>query len=170
MGFNTIRKRDKVEPDRWYYHCDRLGVLVWQDVVQHRARRAAAPAGCQAEIQAMIAGLSNHPSIVMWVLFNEDWSADLGAGPWIKQHDQTRLFDGTNRKTATLPTSPAISTARCGGRSAARLSLTAEWVGWTVPIGGHEWKLGVESRSGLFRLLGDGHVLRGRDESAQTDD
>jgi beta-galactosidase/beta-glucuronidase len=33
LGFNMLRKHIKIEPDRWYYHCDRLGMLVWQDMV-----------------------------------------------------------------------------------------------------------------------------------------
>ena len=72
MGFNTIRKNDKVEPERWYYHCDRLGMLVWQDVVPlvvgPGSNAPAAGRQYEAEIRAMVAGSSNHPSIVIWVL------------------------------------------------------------------------------------------------------
>ena len=46
MGFNTIRKHVKVEPDRWYYHCDKLGIMVWQDMVP--------PAGSSAEARTRV--------------------------------------------------------------------------------------------------------------------
>lgn len=95
MGFNTIRKHIKVEPARWYYHADRLGVLVWQDLPQPK-RSVAARAVFEAEATANIQQLYNHPSIVMWVLFNEGWGAydQERLTTWLKQRDPTRLVNG----------------------------------------------------------------------------
>ncbi len=93
LGFNTIRKHVKVEPERWYYHCDKLGVLVWQDKVPGgNMNLLAAIKGILArkkqkevyrpeeqkrqyykELEEMITTLYNHPSIIMWVPFNEGW-------------------------------------------------------------------------------------------------
>ena len=103
-GFNMVRKHLKIEPERWYYHCDRLGILVWQDMVngggeyrhwyvtgfgnlisQTRFRfgdwtygllARENPAGRREyvrEMKATIRLLKNHPSIIVWVLFNEGW-------------------------------------------------------------------------------------------------
>ena len=82
LGFNLSRKHLKVEPQRWYYWCDKLGLLVWQDMVstgdapnhndtdyatsnEHRDEQF------KVELGEMIKERFNHPSIVMWVLFNE---------------------------------------------------------------------------------------------------
>ena len=97
MGFNMIRKHLKVEPDRWYYHCDKLGMLVWQDmpsgmaVVDVNAKGKPKPvprtlktgpdahrttldaAQFEWELRRMIDIHINAPSIVMWVVFNEGW-------------------------------------------------------------------------------------------------
>jgi len=103
MGFNTIRKHVKVEPARWYWHADRLGVLVWQDMPTGSDRDASrftqlldqagdyfsshlfgsqdaglvrSPESAdhfRRELAAMIAALQNFPSIVAWVPFNEAW-------------------------------------------------------------------------------------------------
>ena len=106
LGFNTIRKHVKVEPARWYYWCDKLGVLVWQDMPSgDRAigpneddmiRSAESESTYRAELKAMIDGLENHPSIIVWVPFNEGWgqfktNEIIG---WIKTYDPTRLVDG----------------------------------------------------------------------------
>ncbi len=83
LGFNMCRKHVKVEPARWYYWCDTLGLLVWQDMPSGdryigpqdpditRAPRSAAQ--YEAELKAMISTHYNSPSIVMWVVFNEGW-------------------------------------------------------------------------------------------------
>ena len=82
LGFNMSRKHLKVEPERWYYWADKLGLLVWQDMPStgdgiHAKPRvyAASTAERQAqfgvELQAMIDSRFNHPSIVSWVVFNE---------------------------------------------------------------------------------------------------
>lgn len=72
LGFNMSRKHVKVEPDRWYYWCDKLGLLVWQDM-PHNMRAPDDPTQFEAELERLIVGLGNHPSIVMWVVFNEGW-------------------------------------------------------------------------------------------------
>src|SRR6185312_11425454 len=72
-GFNLARKHVKVEPDRWYYWCDKLGLLVWQDMPSCNNATADGRTHFEAELKRMIQGLRNHPSIVMWVLFNESW-------------------------------------------------------------------------------------------------
>ena len=79
LGFNMSRKHLKVEPDRWYYWADKLGLLVWQDMPCASALSSPKtgvtipdmPAQFELELRRMIEGRFNHPSIVMWVLFNE---------------------------------------------------------------------------------------------------
>ncbi len=73
LGFNTIRKHVKVEPDRWYYWADRLGILVWQDMPGAGNRTPAAKAQFQKELLRMVEERRSHPSIIMWVVFNEGW-------------------------------------------------------------------------------------------------
>ena len=81
LGFNMIRKHVKVEPDRWYYWCDTLGMLVWQDMPAGDNKDDAAKQQFAVELERMIDALRNHPSIVMWVPFNEGWG----------QHDTPQL-------------------------------------------------------------------------------
>ena len=75
LGFNLLRKHAKVEPDRWYYWTDRLGMLVWQDMPQAFGDNftEATKAQWLTEMKAMIATHENHPSIIVWTLFNEGW-------------------------------------------------------------------------------------------------
>ncbi|MCD6374370.1 MAG: T9SS type A sorting domain-containing protein [Caldisericaceae bacterium] len=73
LGFNMVRKHVKVEPDRWYYWCDRLGILVWQDMPNGSNNSLSAKDNFSRELTAMVENLFNHPSIVMWIIFNENW-------------------------------------------------------------------------------------------------
>lgn len=99
LGFTMVRKHAKVEPLRWYHHCDRLGLLVWQDVVNgggryrpraiHRERRkrrlpdrlyplfgrgdAAGRAEFLREVDDTVRLLRLSPSVVAWTPFNEGW-------------------------------------------------------------------------------------------------
>jgi beta-galactosidase/beta-glucuronidase len=97
LGFNTIRKHIKVEPDRWYYWCDKLGIMVWQDMpsgmvviqesgkerpthVQHVGRTgddlyrlSESTAQFEWELKRMVDTHYNSPAIVIWVPFNEGW-------------------------------------------------------------------------------------------------
>lgn len=72
-GFNMSRKHVKVEPSRWYYWCDRLGVLVWQDMPGSGNRTPEQKQQFETELRRMVETHANHPSIVMWVVFNEGW-------------------------------------------------------------------------------------------------
>jgi hypothetical protein len=110
LGFNCTRKHVKVEPARWYYWCDKLGLLVWQDMPAGdngmvRARRGQnatdksndpeAVKQFDTELKAMIDTHYNHPSIIMWVVFNEGWGQHdtVRTVEWTKQYDPTRLID-----------------------------------------------------------------------------
>jgi len=92
LGYNMLRKHVKVEPDRWYYWTDKLGVLVWQDMPSageiswddYFSRYVKAgqflpdPWGnYESELRRMIRGRFNHPSIVMWINFNEGWGLSM---------------------------------------------------------------------------------------------
>ncbi len=109
-GFNMIRKHIKVEPRRYYLHCDRLGMMLWQDQVSagHNptwTRLKADPEDAQwpdedhaqylLEFERMIDNLENHPSIVMWVPFNEAWGQHrtLEVGAWAVKRDPSRSIN-----------------------------------------------------------------------------
>lgn len=75
FGFNMIRKHIKVEPYRWYYWADKLGLLVWQDMPSANSYTDTHPpvdqVAYERELTRMVESLRNNPSIVMWVIFNE---------------------------------------------------------------------------------------------------
>jgi hypothetical protein len=107
LGFNFCRKHVKVEPDRWYYWADRLGLLVWQDMpsgdgtMQGNAevrRTAESARQFEAELGAMVSGRYNHPSIVLWTVFNEGWGEyDVPRlVQLVKRADSTRLVVGAS--------------------------------------------------------------------------
>jgi beta-galactosidase/beta-glucuronidase len=78
LGFNLLRKYFKVEPDRWYYWADKLGILVWQDMpsspeMGHGKKEYVQDTEetYELELRRMIQGRFNHPSVVMWIIFDE---------------------------------------------------------------------------------------------------
>jgi hypothetical protein len=73
MGFNMIRKHVKVEPERWYYLCDKMGFLVWQDMPSAFDKSADDHQQFKWELKAVTDALFSHPSIIVWVPFNEGW-------------------------------------------------------------------------------------------------
>lgn len=99
-GFNVIRKHIKVEPQRWYYHCDRLGLMVWQDMPNlwepDDADSVAVRKQFRDELKVMIDQHVSSPSIVMWVPFNENWGAFEATDitDWVKKYDSSRLVNG----------------------------------------------------------------------------
>ena len=94
-GFNTLRKHIKQESDRFYYHCDRLGILVWQDAVASKDTRWWSKTRVEPvlsyeesraftrEFKNLIDQLYNFPCIVDWVIFNEGWG----------QHDTPNMIE-----------------------------------------------------------------------------
>ena len=98
-GFNLIRKHMKVEPQRWFYWADKLGVLVWQDMPAiwfQDEDTAVTRAEYRAELKTMIDQHISSPSVVTWVPFNENWGAfDVREiTDWIKAYDPSRLVNG----------------------------------------------------------------------------
>jgi Glycosyl hydrolases family 2/Glycosyl hydrolases family 2, sugar binding domain/Glycosyl hydrolases family 2, TIM barrel domain len=97
MGFNTIRKHIKVEPARWYYYADSLGMLVWQDMVNPDFElRPGAKEEFEKESADILHQLYNHPAITTWVLFNERWGQydQARLTNWIKATDPSRIVNG----------------------------------------------------------------------------
>ncbi|WP_330469055.1 PA14 domain-containing protein [Streptomyces longwoodensis] len=100
LGFNAVRKHIKVEPARWYYWADRLGLMVWQDMPSRMTAAAGTPE-TQTWIDQAHEIVDQHlstPSIVMWTIMNEGW------GEWskaatgeladaVKKQDPSRLVD-----------------------------------------------------------------------------
>ena len=108
-GFNMLRKHIKVEPARYYYHCDKLGMLVWQDMpsgfnqaLRNYPRDQGEPFRLstsreqhELELRRMLGRLHNAPSIVMWVVFNEGWGQyeSKAMAQWVKAIDGSRLVN-----------------------------------------------------------------------------
>jgi len=154
LGFNLIRKHVKVEPDRWYYWCDKLGLLVWQDMPSGDAsitpeqsdivRTADSAAEFENELAAMVHTHFNHPCIVQWVLFNEGWGQyeTERLAKHLKELDPTRLVDATSgwsdRGVGDLIDKhdyPGPSSDQPSDRAA----VLGEFGGLGLPTQGHMW-------------------------------
>jgi concanavalin A-like lectin/glucanase superfamily protein/glycosyl hydrolase family 2 len=153
LGFNAVRKHIKVEPARWYYWADKLGLLVWQDMP---AMNIAPPtAGAQAEftseLHTMVEQHISDPSIIGWIPFNEGWGEfdPAGVAAEVKSWDPSRLVDadsGVNccdsfpdngegdvydNHTYVGPGTPPSQ--------ASRISIDGEYGGLGLEVAGHLW-------------------------------
>lgn len=168
FGFNMCRKHVKVEPARWYYWCDKLGLIVWQDMPSGDAsvapgkgeiERSEASADIyRQELRAMIDALHNAPSIAMWVVFNEGWGQfdTVATTKWTKQYDSTRLVNcasGWNDfpvgDVHDVHNYPAPSSPQPEPHRAAVLG---EYGGLGLPLKGHTW---LGEKNWGYRSYGD---------------
>jgi len=162
LGFNMIRKHVKVEPERWYYWCDKLGMLVWQDMPSGDKNPPWSPLGIhngkqierskesaenfRNEWKNIIDALINFPSIVVWVPFNEAWGQfdTVGVTEWTMKHDPSRLVNcasgGNDFPVGHIsdlhrypgPTIPALESSRA--------AVLGEFGGLGLPLEGHTWQ------------------------------
>jgi len=156
MGFNTIRKHIKIEPARWYYWCDKLGMLVWQDMPYPANETAEGRKEFEAENVVNMEQLHNYPSIVCWVLFNEGWNSydQQRLTEWMKQTDPSRLVNGHTGANycGSCPQEPAqkwVSSDMTDVHDypgpgiapavAGKAMVLGEWGGVRVTIPGHTW-------------------------------
>jgi beta-galactosidase/beta-glucuronidase len=156
MGFNMLRKHVKVENRIFYYMCDKLGILVWQDMPSGDKyiggndpdieKSKEATEQYEYELKRMIETKYNHPSIIMWVPFNEGWGQfETGRiTQLIKDYDKTRLVNSasgwTDRSTGDVNDihnypDPAVPPAEEN-----RAIVLGEFGGLGLPLEGHTWE------------------------------
>lgn len=145
LGFNMIRKHVKVELARWYYHCDRMGILVWQDMPSANPITEEDKTQFRWEMKAMVDQLYNHPSIVMWVPFNEGWGQHDTPDyvEKLKEWDPTRLVNNASGWTDAGvgdvldiheypgPAAPKVTDGRA--------AVLGEFGGLGLNVAGHQW-------------------------------
>jgi beta-galactosidase/beta-glucuronidase len=156
LGFNMARKHVKIEPERWYYWCDKLGLLVWQDMPSGDkyiggkdpdiTRSPESAKEFEQELTALVQGRGNHPCIVMWVPYNEGW------GQWdtarivdmIKKLDPTRLVDNTSgwsdRGVGDVNDMHMYPGPGSPQPEANRAAVLGEFGGLGLPVRGHTWQ------------------------------
>ncbi|MFD5133069.1 PA14 domain-containing protein [Streptomyces olindensis] len=154
LGFNSVRKHIKVEPDRWFYWADRLGLLVWQDMPAMTAGvnpSATSRARYERELKEMIDEHISSPSVVMWVTFNEGWGQyDVGRiAEQAKAWDPPRLVNGQSGLNLGADggtgdimdehgyPSPALPPRPDGQRAL----VSGEYGGLGLAVPGHAWSV-----------------------------
>jgi hypothetical protein len=163
LGFNMTRKHVKVEPERWYYWCDKMGLLVWQDMPSMRTapRSDQQKQEFESELDHLIEGRRGHPAIIMWVVFNEGWGQY--ETPRIVEHvkkmDPSRLVNNasgwTDQKCGDVidmhhypdPAMPKVEEQRA--------AVLGEFGGLGLALPHHTW---TESSWG-YRGVGDAEAL-----------
>ncbi|MGD9635765.1 MAG: sugar-binding domain-containing protein [Pirellulales bacterium] len=146
LGMNMARKHTKYECDRWYYWCDKLGLLVWQDMPSGDADKTPeSRANYRRELKSMIDALHNYPSIVVWVPFNEGWgqfeTPEVVA--WIEKYDPTRPVNEASgwhdRGSSTISDMHNYPGPGMRPLEDKRAVVLGEFGGLGVPIEGHTW-------------------------------
>lgn len=161
-GFNMIRKHVKVEPARWYYHCDREGMLVWQDMPSgdmgnnwaphtynggtDKDRSAASVANFYQEWKEIMDLCVSNPSVVVWVPFNEAWGQfdTEKVAEWTASYDPSRLVNpasGGNHRACgdilDIHNYPGPSMFLFDPQ---RINVLGEYGGIGLPLTNHLWQ------------------------------
>ena len=162
LGFNMIRKHVKVEPERWYTHCDELGILVWQDMPSgdeqpiwqdkkyfegtELQRTPKSEEIYKKEWKAIMDHLYSYPSIVVWVPFNEAWGQfkTVEITEWTKNHDPSRLVNsssgGNHFQTGDILDLHKYPGPELYLYDARRITVLGEYGGIGLPLEGHLWR------------------------------
>ena len=179
LGFNMIHKHVKVEPERWYWHCDRLGILVWQDMPNggpspewqnnryfngaEAERTARSEEQFRREWKEIIDQLYNHPSVVMWVPFNEAWGQFKTAeiARWTKDYDPTRIVNAASGGNFYPDAGEVLDIhsyphPRFYLFDIGRVNVIGEYGGIGLPLEGHLWQ--PDRNWGYVRFKNAGEV------------
>ncbi len=183
LGCNMLRKHVKIEPARLYYWCDKLGLMVWQDMPNGNNKSDADKKQFELELMRMVHSHRNHPSIVMWVPFNEGWG-QFNTEHWvgnIKDDDPTRLVNEAsgwaNRGSGDVRDIHSYPGPAAPPNEEKRVAVLGEFGGLGLPLKGHTWQAeknwgyrSYETRSDLTKayvaLLNNLRPLIGRGLSA----
>ncbi len=179
LGFNMIRKHVKVEPERWYWHCDRLGILVWQDMPNggpspewqnnryfdgtEAKRTAESEAQFRKEWKEIVDQLYNHPSVAMWVPFNEAWGQfrTEEIARWTKDYDPTRIVNAASGGNFYPDAGEVLDIhsyphPRFFLFDIGRVNVIGEYGGIGLPLEGHLWQ--PDQNWGYVRFKNAGKV------------
>ena len=162
FGYNMIRKHVKVEPARWYTHCDKLGMIVWQDMPNgdkspqwqskkyfdgaEITRSMESESNFRKEWKDIMDYLYSYPCVGVWVPFNEAWGQfkTQEITDWTKTYDPTRLVNpasGGNHYTCgdilDLHNYPGPNMFLY---DAQRVTVLGEYGGIGLPLEGHMWQ------------------------------
>ncbi len=179
LGFNMIRKHVKVEPERWYWHCDRLGILVWQDMPNggpspewqnnryfdgtEAKRTAESEAQFRKEWKEIVDQLYNHPSVAMWVPFNEAWGQfrTEEIARWTKDYAPTRIVNAASGGNFYPDAGEVLDIhsyphPRFFLFDIGRVNVIGEYGGIGLPLEGHLWQ--PDQNWGYVRFKNAGEV------------
>jgi len=148
LGFNVVRKHIKVEPDRWYYWCDKLGLMVWQDMPSVNSYGGNQPLDkpqFKTELEQLVRNHWNHPAIIMWVMFNEsqgqhDTEALVAA---VRALDPSRLINNasgdSDKKCGDVIDMHSYPGPGSPGPEEHRAAVLGEFGGLGLAVNGHRW-------------------------------